>query len=42
MLTHRDQLRSSRLGEDITAIGAACVVLDRAMTPATASLLIET
>ncbi|WP_230673424.1 ROK family transcriptional regulator [Rathayibacter sp. Leaf248] len=42
MLTHRVQLRSSRLGEDIAAIGAACVVLDRAMTPATASLLIET
>ncbi|AJM77972.1 ROK family transcriptional regulator [Rathayibacter toxicus] len=42
MLTHGIQLRSSRFGADIAALGAACVVLDRSLSPRAANLLIET
>jgi predicted NBD/HSP70 family sugar kinase len=40
MLTHPIAFRGSRLGGDVAAIGAACLVLDRAFTPRPADILI--
>lgn len=41
MLTHPIDFRASALGGDVAAIGAACLVLDRAFTPRAEDMLID-
>ncbi|MDQ1552039.1 MAG: hypothetical protein QOD50_1461 [Actinomycetota bacterium] len=38
---HRISIRDSSVGEDVAAVGAACLVLDAAMSPRPATLLIS-
>jgi hypothetical protein len=40
-MIHQVELLGSVLGEDITAVGAACIVLDHVLAPRSGGLLLE-
>lgn len=40
-MIHEVELLGSALGEDITAVGAACIVLDHALSPRSGGLMLE-